>query len=135
MLRTDAPRPAPRRLRSVSQPLVSLRSPLPLLVAGIGVTILVIALVTLPPRAPAPDPTQTETLSHQEVLTLVATQMRSGDAANQVMSQGDVRFEDGTWTITVGQAQFHFSQRNRIVVPDNPPAAQLEFREPAARTP
>jgi hypothetical protein len=107
---------------------VSLRSPLPLLVAGVGVTLLVIAAVTLPPRPPAPDPSQTETLTQQEARSIVAREMRSGDAAVQILSQSNVRFDDGTWYITVGDAQFHFSQRNRIVVADSQAAVQLQYR-------
>jgi hypothetical protein len=109
---------------------VSLRSPIPLLVAGVGITLLVIALVTLPPRPPAPDPSQTETLTQAEVRAIVAKEMRSGEAALQVVNQSDVRFDDGTWYINVGDAHFHFSQRNRIVVADTNAAVQLQFREP-----
>jgi hypothetical protein len=109
---------------------VSLRSPLPLLVAGLGAALLVIAIVTLPPRPPAPDPSQTETLTQQEVRSIVAHEMRSGEAATQVVNQANVRFDDGTWYLSVGDAQFHFSQRNRVVVADNPPAVQLQYRDP-----
>src|SRR6267378_4116694 len=118
MMRTDVPprRRAPRMRDAV----VSLRSPLPLLVAGVGVAVLVIAVVTLPPRPPAPDPSQTETLTQQEARSIVAHEMRSGEAAVQILNQGNIRFDDGTWYISVGEAQFHFSQRNRIVVADNP---------------
>ena len=107
---------------------VSLRSPVPLLVAGIGVTLLVIAAVTLPPRPPAPDPSQTELLTHAEVKAIVAGEMRNGEAAVQILNAGNVRFDDGTWFVSVGEAQFHFSQRNRIVVADNPAAVQLQYR-------
>jgi hypothetical protein len=112
--------------RGVVNPLVSLRSPLPLIVAGIGATLLVIAAVTLPPRR-APEPPQTATLSDAEALTLVAHDMRSADAAARVMNDGQVRFDDGTWYISVGPAHFHFTQRNRIVVAEDPPAIQLEY--------
>jgi hypothetical protein len=112
---------------------VSLRSPLPLLVAGVGVTLLVIAVVTLPPRPPTIDPLATETLTHQEARAIVAKEMRSGDAAVQIINQGTVRFDDGTWFISVGEAQFHFSQRNRVVVADNQAAVQFQFRDPPAR--
>src|SRR4051794_17746479 len=122
MLRTDVP--PRRRARDGANPLVSLRSPLPMLVAGLGVTLLVIALVTLPPRgANTPvEATQTASLSEEEALTLVAREMRSGDVATQIRAQGRTRFEDGTWFVSLGDAQFHFSQRNRVVVADNPPA-------------
>src|SRR5262249_54400748 len=102
MLRTDAPprRRAPRMRDTV----VSLRSPLPLLVAGVGAALLVIAIVTLPERQ-APPPTQTENLSQQEVRAIVAHEMRSGDAAAQVVNRSNVRFDDGTWYVNVGDAQ------------------------------
>jgi hypothetical protein len=108
---------------------VSLRSPLPLLVAGVGMAILVIAIVTLPPRPAQPDLSQIETLTQQEAKTVVAHEMRSSEAAAQVLNQSAIRFEDGTWYLTVGDAQFHFSQRNRIVVADNDAAIRLQYRE------
>jgi len=108
---------------------VSLRSPLPLMVAAIGVTLLVVAAVTLPPR-PTPEATQTANLSDAEALTIVAHEMRSGDSAARVMSEGQTRFDDGTWYISVGGAHFHFTQRNRIVVAEDTPAVQLEYRNP-----
>lgn len=107
---------------------VSLRSPLPLLVAGIGVTLLVIAAATLPPRPPQPDLSSIETLTQQEARTVIAHEMRAGDAAAQVLNQGSLRFDDGTWYLSVGEAQFHFSQRNRIVVADNQAAIDLQYR-------
>jgi hypothetical protein len=125
MLGAEAPRRS-RRVREANA-LVSLRSPLPLIVAGVGVAILVIALVTLPPRPAAPDPTQNATLSDAEVRSLVAHEMRSGEAAARVINDSQVRFDDGTWYLSVGNAHFHFSQRNRIVVADDPPAVQLQY--------
>ena len=125
MLGADAPRRT-RRFRDAN-PLVSLRSPLPLIVAGVGVAILVIAVVTLPPRPPAPDPAQTATLSDAEVRSLVAHDMRSSQSAARVMAESQVRFEDGTWYVSVGNAHFRLSQRNRIVVADDPPAVQLQY--------
>lgn len=122
----DAPRRAGRSFRDASHPLVSLRSPLPLMVAGIGVALLVIAAVTLPPR-PTPEPTQTPSLSEAEALTIVAHEMRSANAAARVMSEGQTRFEDGSWYISVGGAHFHFTQRNRIVVAEDQAAVQLEY--------
>jgi hypothetical protein len=115
--------------RGVANPLVSLRSPLPLIVAGIGATLLVIAAVTLPPR-PAPEAPQTATLSDAEALTIVAQQMRSSDAAARIMTDGQARFDDGTWYVNVGPAHFHFTQRNRIVVADDQPAIQFEYASP-----
>jgi hypothetical protein len=127
MIGTEAPRrTSGRRLRDAAHPLVSLRSPLPLIVAGVGVTLLVIAVMTLPPRQ-APEPVQTATLSDAEALTLVAQAMRSAQAAQRVMTDGQTRFDDGTWYVSVGGAHFHFTQRNRIVVAEDPPAIQLEF--------
>jgi hypothetical protein len=127
MLGAEAPRQSGRRVRAAVNPLVSLRSPLPLIVAGIGVAILVIAVVTLPPRPAPPDPAQLPTLGDSEVLALVAHEMRSGAAAARVMSEGQVRFQDGSWYITVGSAHFHLSNRNRIVVAEDPPAMQLQY--------
>jgi hypothetical protein len=101
------------------------------MVAGIGVALLVIAAVTLPPRPAAPEP-QTANLSDAEALTLVAHEMRSSEAAARVMSQGQTRFDDGTWYVTVGGAHFHFTQRNRIVVADDPPAVQLQYGRSSA---
>ena len=127
MLGADAPRRSSgRHLRDAAHPLVSLRSPLPLNVAAIGVTLLVIAAVTLPPR-PTPEPTQTANLSDREALTLVAHEMRSSTAAARIMSEGQTRFDDGTWYVTVGGAHFHFTQRNRIVVADDEPAVQIQY--------
>jgi hypothetical protein len=126
MLGADAPRRAGRPVRGATHPLVSLRSPVPLIVAAIGVTLLVIAAVTLPPR-PAPEPTQTANLSDAEALTIVAHEMRSSQAAARIMSEGQARFDDGTWYVTVGGARFHFTQRNRIVVAEDANAVQLEY--------
>ena len=119
-------------MRDAARPLVSLRSPLPLMVAGIGATILVIAVVTLPPRPTPPDATQTANLGDSEALTLVAHEMRSGDAAARVLNDGQVRFNDGTWYISVGGAHFHFTQSNRIVVADDQPAIDLQYRSVAS---
>ena len=115
------------RQRPVDRTWVSLRSPLPLLVAGLGVAVLVVAAVTLPPRPPGADPSKAQTISGQEALTLVADAVRSGDGAMQVIDQGQTRFDDGTWYVSVGPAQFHFSERNRIVVPDNAAANRLMY--------
>ena len=101
------------------------------MVAGIGVALLVIAAVTLPPRPAAPEP-QTANLSDAEALTLVAHEMRSADAAARVMSEGQTRFDDGTWYVNVGGAHFHFTQRNRIVVAEDPPAVQLQYGRSSA---
>ena len=106
----------------------SLQSPLPLLLAGIAGALILIAVVTLLARQPSSaDPFTTATLSAPEALATVAQQMRSGTASQQVMTQGQAVFDNGTWRVMVGAAQFHFTVRNRIVVPDNDAAAQLEF--------
>ena len=119
-----------RRFRNAANPLVSLRSPLPLMVAGLGVALVVIAVVTLPPRPQAPDANQTRNLSDVEALSIVAHDMRSADAAARVMREGETRFDDGTWYITVSGAHFHFTQRNRIVVAEDAPAIQLQYAGP-----
>ena len=80
-------------------------------------------------RPTAPNP-ETSTYSEREVLTIVAHDMRSGEAALQVVSSGQARFENGTWIVSVGDAHFHFSQRNRIVVADDDAARTLQFRDP-----
>src|ERR1700730_3417722 len=129
MLGAEAPRKSSsRRMRDATRPLVSLRSPLPLMVAGIGITVLVIAVVALPPRPSPPDSTQTANLGDSEALTLVAHEMRSGDAAARVLTEGQVRFNDGTWYVSVGGAHFHFTQRNRIIVADDSTAIDLQYR-------
>jgi hypothetical protein len=129
MVGAEVPRgSSSRRVRDAARPLVSLRSPLPLIVAGIGATILVIAVVTLPPRPAPADTTQTANLGDSEALTLVAHEMRSGDAAARVLNEGQVRFNDGTWYVSVGGAHFHFTQRNRIIIADDQPAIDLEYR-------
>jgi hypothetical protein len=127
MLGAEAPRRPGRRFRDAAHPLVSLRSPLPLMVAGLGVALLVIAAVTLPPRPSAPPADQTATISDSEALTIVAHEMRSGDAAARVIRDGQTRFNDGTWSIAVDGAHFHFTQRNRIVVAEDPPAVELQY--------
>jgi hypothetical protein len=85
----------PRRARPAPRTLVSLRSPLPLLVAAVGLTLLVIAVATLPPRPAPPDPSQTQQLSDAEARSLVAQEMRSGAAAARVLSSSSVLFDDG----------------------------------------
>jgi hypothetical protein len=129
MMSADIPRRAGRRPSGAPNPLVSLRSPLPLIAAAIGITLLVIAIVTLSARPAPVTPDTTPALAEAEVLSLVAHEMRSGDAAARVLSEGQVRFDDGTWYISVGGAHFHFSQRNRIVVAEDPPAVQLQYRQ------
>ena len=74
-----------------------------------------------------PDASQTPTLGDSEARTLVAHDMRSGEAAARVLNEGEVRFNDGTWYVSVGGAHFHFTQRNRIVVADDPPAVDLQY--------
>ncbi len=109
---------------------ISLNSPLPLLVAGVVVALAVMALVSWWPRPAPTDPYGAKMMSDQEAVALVVGGMRSADAAAQALNQPNVRFEGGSWYITVGDAQFHFSQRNRIVVADNAAAVQLQYRAP-----
>ena len=90
-------------------------------------TLLVIAVVALPAR-PTPEPPQTASLSEAEALTIVAHDMRSSDAAARVMTDGQASFVDGTWNIKVGPAHFHFSQRNRIVVAEDPAGDSAAIR-------
>ena len=114
------------------RPRGSLGSPFPLLAGGIAAALLLIALVTLPiGRASAPDASELENLNEGEAITLVAREMRSGDAAIRVSSEGQARFDQGTWLVTVGDATFHFNQRTRIVVADNDAARALMFGGPA----
>ena len=117
----------------MSRPTQSLRSPLPLLAAGILAALLLIAIMTLPPKPAGVDASKVETLSQGEAITIVAQAMRSGDAAVRVATQGQARFNDGSWYISVGDAQFRFSQRNRIVVAENDAAKQLQFSDSPGR--
>lgn len=110
-----------------------LRSPVPLLLGGALAALVLILVVALPARQPPVDPTSFTTLSEREALTLVAEKARSGEAARQLLTAGQARFEDGTWFITVGEARFYFSVRNRVVVPENDAAVALLFRD--GRTP
>lgn len=106
-----------------------LRSPLPLLLGGV---ILALALIVVAQsmRDTRVEPANTTTLSDREALTTVAEKMRSGEASRRVMKDGTATFQDGAWHVTVGDAQFHFSARNRIVVADNDAATALEFVGP-----
>jgi len=107
---------------------ISLRSPLPLIVAGVLVALAVMALVSWWPRPAPTDPYGAKMMSDQEAVALVVGGMRTADAATQALNQASVRFEDGTWYISVGDAQYHFSQRNRIVVADNAAAIDLQYQ-------
>lgn len=113
--------------QSVLRPVAWVRSPLPLLAIGIVVAALVIVLVTLASRQAQPDASKTPAISDSEAISIVAHEMRSGAAAARVSAQGTAEFGDGAWTITVDDAQFHFTQRNRIVTAENAAARQLEF--------
>jgi hypothetical protein len=107
------------------------RSPLPLVVSGICVTLLIVAATSLLRGTSEAGPIKTPVFSPEEVLTTVAHEMRSAEAAAQVLAQGEARFNDGTWYISIGEARFHFSQRTRIVVPDNAAAVRLAYRDSA----
>lgn len=114
--------------RSAAQsPLRSLRSPLPLLLVGLVGAALLIAVVSFRFAPQAPSGETLPNLSTREALTLVAEKMRSGTAAEKVLTEGSASFRDGAWYITVGDAQFHFTTRHEIVVADNQAAQQLEF--------
>lgn len=104
-----------------------MRSPLPLLLAGLLLAVALIVAVSLRPAHPPANPDFGTTLSDREALTLVAQAMRSGVAARQVLDQGHAHFTGGVWQVTVGAAQFHFSPRNQVIVPDNQDAISLEF--------
>jgi hypothetical protein len=112
---------------AATEQVISLRSPLPLIVAGVVVTLAVVALVSWWPRPAPTDPYGAKMMSDQEAVALVVSGMRSGDAAARALNEANVRFEDGSWYISVGDAQFHFSQRNRIVVADNAAAVELQY--------
>jgi hypothetical protein len=98
------------------------------LAAGVGIAVLVIAIVTLASRPVPVTPDTNPALAQAEVLSLVAHEMRSGDAAARVINDGQVRFDDGTWYVSVGGAHYHFSQRNRIVVAEDQAAIDLQYR-------
>ena len=117
-------------------PTPMIRSPLPLLAGGIAVALLVIALATLPARQRVgPDPSQRETLSEREALTLVAREMRSGEAAIRVLTEGQARFDDGSWFVQVGEARFRLSELNRIVWEENDAARALRYQDERAAPP
>jgi hypothetical protein len=90
-------------------------------------TVAIVAAATFLPEASRPSPIKTATFAPDEILSTVAREMRSADAAAQVLDHGVANFSDGTWYISVDEAQFHFSQRNRIVVADNAAAVRLEY--------
>jgi hypothetical protein len=109
------------------QRLFSLRSPLPVLVGGIAVALLLIAIATLPPRPSTPDLSRAQTLSESEAVALVAREIRSPESAVRVSTEGRARYDDGSWFVTAGQAEFRFSERNRIVMPENDAARLLQY--------
>lgn len=127
MQRADSSQGPIRLVQDAVRPLLSWRSPVPPMLAGIGATLVAIAVLTLPARPGASDQTKTPLFSPQEVLAVVAHGIHSSDGAAYVVEHGSVRFDDGTWYISVGGALFRFSQRNQIVVPDNDEAVQLEY--------
>jgi hypothetical protein len=99
------------------------------MVAGVCVALAVMALVSWWPRPVPIDPYGARMMSEQEAVALVVATMRSGDAAMQALNQAETRFENGAWYVSVGDAQFHFSQRNRIVVADNAAAIYLQYEK------
>jgi hypothetical protein len=105
---------------------MSYRSPLPLLAIGLVAAMLIILVVALPTRQAAPvDPTSFTTLTDREALVIVANDVRSGAVAARIIREGKARFEEGTWVVNLDNATFHFSLRNRVVVPDNDAAVAL----------
>ncbi len=97
---------------------------------GIIVALLLVLIVALPARQTPIDPTTQTTYTDQEALTFAAEQARSGDAARAIVTQGHAQFSEGAWHITVGDAQLHFTARNRIVVADNDAALTLLYHDP-----
>lgn len=89
--------------------------------------LLVILVFALPLRPPATDYSRLETLNEREAVALVAREMRNGAAAVQVSREGQARFEDGSWFVTVGAATFRFSERNRIVLAENDAGRALQY--------
>lgn len=66
-------------------------------------------------------------LNEREAIAIVAHEMRSGKAAMRVTDEGRATYEDGSWYVTVGDARFRFSERNRIVLPENAAARTLQY--------
>ena len=97
---------------------------------GIIVALLLVLVVALPERQAPTDPATQTTYTEQEALTLVADKARSGTAARTILTQGHAQFSEGAWHVTVGDAQLHFTSRNRIVVADNDAALQLLYKDP-----
>lgn len=118
-------------LRTAQTQVRSPRTPIPLLIAGLVLAALLIALVALPQRQVGPDPASLETLNQREAIALVAREIRSGPAAARAAAEGTARFEDGSWYVSVGEAQFRFSERNKIVLAENAAARALQFGESA----
>lgn len=97
---------------------------------GIIVALLLVLIVALPARPAPVDPSTQTTYTEQEALTFVADTARSGDAARTILTQGHAVFSEGAWHVTVGDAQIHFTARNRIVVADNDAAMTLLYHDP-----
>ena len=92
---------------------------------GIAVAVLLIALVSFAPR---PQTAEVESLNRDEAVTIVANEMRSPAAALRVAREGQARFDNGNWIITVGDAAFRFNQRTRVVLHDNEAALLLRYQ-------
>jgi hypothetical protein len=127
------------RVSSADRSLLTLRSPIPLLAAGIVAALLLIAFAALAARRDGPDPSKLEMLNEQETIALVAKEMRSSEAALRVATEGKAHFvEDVGWNVTVGDARFLFNDRDRILLPQNDAAREMQFRAapcpPAAST-
>jgi hypothetical protein len=127
------------RASSADHSLLTLRSPIPLLAGGIAAALLLIAFAALAARWAPPDGSRREILNEQETIILVAREMRSSEAALRVAREGKADFvEDVGWNVTVGDARFLFNDRDRILLPQNDAAREMQFRAapcpPAAST-
>lgn len=90
---------------------------------------LLILLVAVPARQGQLDVGSLQTLSEREAITIVAGAARAGEAAMLISGQAQAQYDDGSWIISVGEARFRFSERNRIVMPENDAARRLQYAE------
>lgn len=129
MMPAMAVTPPPERVPGPARAPKAPRTPLPLLAGGLALALLLILAVALAPRV-APDPNAPQGLNAREAISLVAREMRSGQAAAEVLAAGEARFEDGSWFVLVSGARFRFSERNRIVLAENAEARALQYLQP-----
>jgi hypothetical protein len=95
---------------------------------GLGVALLIVAAGWVQRGVVETIPSKTPQLGPDEILAIVAHDMRSSAAAAEVLQRGQASFDDGTWYVSVGDAHFRVSQRNRVVVPGNPAAIEPQFQ-------